>query len=161
MWIHVASIFTLHVTTVILLLIATIKNAWWYTDTMATDVWGRWRMVGRGWTYSELPGSYPDEPLQVVQATTVLACLFSILGLFVYVAQLFLLRKGQKFILSCVFQLVSCLCIMIAASVYTATFHKDEDGWYGPSYVLAWISFVLTFISSICYFFLLKTTTES
>lgn len=51
------------------------------------------------------------------------------------------------------------LCIMIAASIYTDTFHRDEsDGWYGHCYILAWISFVLTFISSVTYFVLRKKT---
>lgn len=49
------------------------------------------------------------------------------------------------------------LCIMIAASIYTDRFHKDEnDGWYGHCFILAWISFALTFISSITYFVLRK-----
>ncbi|XP_018617584.1 epithelial membrane protein 1 [Scleropages formosus] len=158
MLIHVAGIFILHVTTVILLLVATINNAWWLTDTLSADVWGRWEMVGRGWTYNEIPSTYNEDYLQVVQATAVLACIFCILGLFIYVAQLFMLSKGEKFTFSGIFQLISCLCIMIAASIYTSVFHNGEDGWYGSSFVLAWISFVLTLISSIIYFFLRKKT---
>lgn len=51
------------------------------------------------------------------------------------------------------------LCIMIAASIYTDRFHLDEkQGWYGHCYILAWISFALTFISSITYFVLRKKT---
>lgn len=51
------------------------------------------------------------------------------------------------------------LCIMIAASIYTDRFHLDEqDGWYGHCYILAWISFALTFISAITYFVLRKKT---
>ena len=51
------------------------------------------------------------------------------------------------------------LCIMIAASIYTDRFHIDEkDGWYGHSYILAWIAFGFTFISSITYFVLRKKT---
>lgn len=131
----------------------------------------------------------PADYLQAVQASSVLACIFSILGIFVFVAQLFTLTKGQRFTISGIFQLLACeyflfffldyflslcispnhvltdvsfppgLCIMIAASIYTDRFHLDEkDGWYGHSYILAWIAFGFTFISSITYFVLRKKT---
>lgn len=49
------------------------------------------------------------------------------------------------------------LCIMIAASIYTAELHTSEtEGGYGHSYVLAWISFVLTFLLAITYLVLRK-----
>lgn len=49
------------------------------------------------------------------------------------------------------------LCIMIAASIYTAELHISEAvGGYGHSYVLAWISFVLSFILAITYLVLRK-----
>ncbi|KAL4593208.1 epithelial membrane protein 2-like [Arapaima gigas] len=107
-----------------------------------------------------LPLSLPPsaEYLQAVQACSVLACIFSILGLFVFVAQLFTLKKGQRFTFSGIFQFIAFLCIMVAASIYTDIFHKNEKGSYGPSFILAWISFTLTFISSIIYFVLRKKT---
>uniref|UniRef100_G3NVZ4 Epithelial membrane protein 1 n=1 Tax=Gasterosteus aculeatus TaxID=69293 RepID=G3NVZ4_GASAC len=138
-----------------------ILNAWWMTDTIATDVWARWELANGVWNYTDLPtGShYPTDYLQAVQASSVLACIFSILGIFVFVAQLFTLPKGQRFTISGIFQLLSCLSIMIAASIYTDRFHLDESvGWYGHSYILAWIAFSLTFISSITYFVLRKKT---
>lgn len=127
----------------------------------------------------------PADYLQAVQASAVLACIFSILGIFVFVAQLFTLSKGKRFTVSGVFQALACeysfiqvsvlltpflpslmssspsppgLCIMIAASIYTDRFHLDKQGWYGHCYILAWISFALTFISSITYFVLRKKT---
>lgn len=50
------------------------------------------------------------------------------------------------------------LCVMIAASVYTAKPppSSQEEGRYGHSYVLAWISFVLTFILAVTYLILRK-----
>lgn len=48
------------------------------------------------------------EFLQAVQATSVLACVFSILALFVFVAQLFTLPKGQRFTFTGVLQLIAC-----------------------------------------------------
>ncbi|XP_040047677.1 epithelial membrane protein 2 [Gasterosteus aculeatus] len=161
MLILLAAIFVLHIIGIILLLVATIDNAWWMTDTIATDVWARWELANGVWNYTDLPtGShYPTDYLQAVQASSVLACIFSILGIFVFVAQLFTLPKGQRFTISGIFQLLSCLSIMIAASIYTDRFHLDESvGWYGHSYILAWIAFSLTFISSITYFVLRKKT---
>ncbi|KAG7506156.1 epithelial membrane protein 2-like [Solea senegalensis] len=162
MLILLAAIFALHIIGIILLLVATIDNAWWVTDTVSTDVWARWILQPNGvWNYTDLPSGshYPQDYLQAVQASSILACIFSIIGIFVFVAQLFTLEKGQRFTISGIFQLLACLCIMIAASIYTDRFHLDEKfGWYGHCYILAWISFALTFISSITYFVLRKKT---
>ncbi|XP_051244284.1 epithelial membrane protein 2 [Dicentrarchus labrax] len=161
MLILLGAIFAVHIVGIILLLVATIDNAWWVTDNMATDVWARWIQINGVWNYTDLPTGtpYPQDYLQAVQASSVLACIFSILGIFVFVAQLFTLSKGQRFTISGIFQLLACLCIMIAASIYTDRFHLDEStGQYGHCYILAWISFALTFISSITYFVLRKKT---
>lgn len=149
-----AGIVVLHITTIILLLVATIDNAWWITDTVSTDLWGRWELSKSVWQYTNLK-NYPEEYLQTVQATSVLACVFAILALFVFVAQLFTLPKGQRFTFTGILQLIACLCIMIAASIYTAELSKTEGG-YGHSYVLAWISFVLTFFLAVTYLILRK-----
>ncbi|KAM6905500.1 epithelial membrane protein 1 isoform 2-T3 [Xenentodon cancila] len=161
MLILLAAIFVLHILAIILLLVATIDNAWWVTKDMYTDVWARWVLVNGQWNYTDLPTgfNYPQDYLQAVQASSVLACVFSIIAIFVFVAQLFTLPKGQRFIISGVIQSLACLCIMIAASIYTDRFHIDEsNGNYGHSYILAWIAFGLTFFSSITYFVLRKKT---
>ncbi|XP_054463501.1 peripheral myelin protein 22-like [Anoplopoma fimbria] len=161
MLILLAAIFVLHIIGIILLLVATIDNAWWMTESVSTDVWARWVQESGVWNYTDLPTipSYPSDYLQAVQASSVLACIFSILGIFVFVAQLFTLPKGERFTISGFFQLLASLCIMIAASIYTDRFHLDEkNGWYGHCFILAWISFALTFISSIIYFVLRKKT---
>ncbi|XP_030649692.1 epithelial membrane protein 1 [Chanos chanos] len=159
MLVLLAGIFLVHVTCIILLLAATIENGWWVGNNLSTDIWARWVKTPNGaWNYTDLPANYPEDYLQAVQASSVLACIFSILGLFVFVGQLFTLAKGRRFVFSGFFQLVACLCIMIAASIYTDIFHKSESGNYGPSFILAWISFVLTFISCIIYFVLRKKT---
>lgn len=206
------------------------------------------------------PHSFADY-LQAIQATSVLACVFAILALFVFVAQLFTLPKGQRFTFTGILQFLSCklqggkittcylkkswiyyeggcvmsawvqmttketsvilgatmpnkelsvhtrtsiweydmdtfitwiefidcyyllnymiehwvllmlrslhdvvtlpcpagLCIMIAASIYTAELHISEAvGGYGHCYILAWISFVFTFILAITYLILRK-----
>ncbi|KAM9780132.1 epithelial membrane protein 1 [Neosynchiropus ocellatus] len=159
MLILLGAIIVLHIIGIILLLVATIDNAWWLTDTVSTDVWFRWVKINDVWNTTDLPSYYPESYLQAVQASAVLACIFSIIGIFVFVAQLFTLPKGQRFTISGIFQLLACLCIMIAASIYTDRFHLDEKfGWYGHCYILAWISFAITFISSITYFVLRKKT---
>ncbi|XP_076026436.1 epithelial membrane protein 1 [Genypterus blacodes] len=151
-----AGIVLLHVTTIILLLVATIDNAWWTADKVTTDVWGKWEMSSTGWHFSNLK-DYPEDVIQAVQATAVLACIFAILALFVFVAQLFTLAKGHRFTFTGVLQMISCLCIMIAASIYTAALHTDDkDGGYGHCYVLAWISFVFNLILTIIYLVLRK-----
>ncbi|KAK9978979.1 hypothetical protein ABG768_020715 [Culter alburnus] len=159
MLVLLAAIFVLHLTCIALLLAATIHNAWWVTGTVSTDIWARWTLINGQWNYTELPDFYPKEYLQAVQASSVLACIFCILGLFVFVAQLYTLPKGKRFLFSGVFQLLAWLCIMIAASIYTDIFHKDERfGSYGASFILAWISVCLTFISCVTYFVLRKKT---
>lgn len=47
---------------------------------------------------------------------------------------------------------------MIAAAIYTDRFHQNENGWYGHCFILAWVAFGITFISSIIYFVLRKKT---
>ncbi|XP_075900634.1 epithelial membrane protein 1 [Nelusetta ayraudi] len=151
-----AGIVFLHITTIILLLVATIDNAWWITKTVSTDLWGKWELANTVWHYTDLK-DYPEEYLQTIQATSVLACVFAILALFVFVAQLFTLPKGQRFTFTGILQLIACLCIMIAASIYTSQFHvNDAEGGYGHSYVLAWISFVFSLLLAITYLVLRK-----
>ncbi|XP_023685735.1 epithelial membrane protein 2-like [Paramormyrops kingsleyae] len=155
MLILLAGIFLLHIATIVLLLVATIDNSWWVTQQMTTDLWGTWVNQNGNWNLTSVVTN-SQEYLQAVQATSVLACIFAILGLFVFIAQLFTLQKGQRFIFSGVFQFLACLCIMIAASIYTDIFHKNDPGQYGYCFILAWIAFSLTLISSIIYFVLRK-----
>uniref|UniRef100_A0AAY5EH46 Epithelial membrane protein 1 n=1 Tax=Electrophorus electricus TaxID=8005 RepID=A0AAY5EH46_ELEEL len=103
--------------------------------------------------------SHVDWYLQAVQASSILACVFSGLGLVVFMVQLFTLPKGKRFTFSGIFQLLACLCIMIAASIYTEIFHSNEGSSYGPCFIMAWMAFVLTFISCLIYFILRKKTT--
>ncbi|KAF4116670.1 hypothetical protein G5714_004159 [Onychostoma macrolepis] len=110
-----AAIFLLHIACICLLLTATIHNAWWMNNDLSTDIWSRWTLSGGNWNNTEIPAHYPKDYLQAVQASSVLACIFCILGLF-------------------------------------------DSGWYGASFILAWISVCLTFISSITYCILRKKT---
>ncbi|XP_028828355.1 epithelial membrane protein 1 isoform X2 [Denticeps clupeoides] len=152
----------LHLTTIVLLFIAVIDDAWWFTRNMYTDIWGRWAM-GDGefedevWVYTDLPTSYRKDYLQAVQAFAVLSCLFAVVSLFVFIYQLFTLGKGERFTLSGVLQLTSGFCIMVALSIYTDHFHRDEPGgWYGYSYILAWFGFLLALLTGVIYVILRK-----
>ncbi|XP_078137693.1 epithelial membrane protein 1 isoform X1 [Sander vitreus] len=108
-----AGIVVLHIATIILLLVAAIDNAWWINDTVSTDLWGRWEFTNSAWHYTNLK-NYPEEYLQAVQATSVLACIFAILALFVFVAQLFTLPKGQRFTFTGILQLIACSRVYIS-----------------------------------------------
>uniref|UniRef100_A0AAX7TYR2 Epithelial membrane protein 1 n=1 Tax=Astatotilapia calliptera TaxID=8154 RepID=A0AAX7TYR2_ASTCA len=110
MLILLAAIFVLHIACIIILLTATIDNAWWVISAgnMPTDIWARWVFVNNSWHSIDLPSTYPESYLQAVQASSVLACIFSIIGIFVFVAQLFTLPKGQRFLVSGVFQFLAC-----------------------------------------------------
>ncbi|XP_028671216.1 epithelial membrane protein 1 [Erpetoichthys calabaricus] len=153
MLVLLAAIFVLHISTVIILLVATIHNAWWVTNTLSTDIW----KTCNEYNCSDIITA-DESYLQAIQATAVLSCIFAIISLFVFIAQLFTLAKGQRFTFTGIFHMISCLCIMVAASIYTDQFHKNDTGSYGSSYILAWIGFAFTFISSIVYFVLRKKT---
>lgn len=159
MLIILAFIILFHVISAILLFIATINNAWWVSGNAYTDLW-----------YSCNDSScYPIENshsktagyLQAVQATMILATILCCVGFFVFILQLFRLKQGERFVFTAVIQLMSCLCIMIAGSIYAAqheSFQSPDfkDGTFGYSFVLAWISFPVSLFGGLMYFMLRK-----
>lgn len=152
-----------HLAATILLFVATINNAWWVVtppgrDVIYADLW-----------YSCNSTCYPVENshtasaayLQAVQATMILATILCCVSFFVFILQLFRLQQGERFIFTSIIQLMASLCVMMAASIYTAqkdSFHvvSLQRGVYGSSYVLAWISFPMTLISGLMYLVLRK-----
>ncbi|KAJ8251105.1 hypothetical protein GJAV_G00217310 [Gymnothorax javanicus] len=151
-----AFIVIFHITSATLLFIATIDNAWWISGDFYIDLWyscnGTCYTVGN----SESAGY-----LQAVQATMILATILCCAAFFVFVVQLFRLKQGERFIVTAIIQLLSALFVMIGASIYTAqheNFQREDlrKGYYGYSFVLAWISFTLTLISGLMYFILRK-----
>ncbi|XP_041033463.1 peripheral myelin protein 22-like [Carcharodon carcharias] len=149
------SIFLLHLTAIILLLISTAHNAWWIGKDYCTDIWKQ--CFYQNSSCEDISYKDKEEYLQTVQAAMVLAVIFSCCGLLIFICQLFSLKKGNRFIFTGLFQLLSCLCVMTAASVYTVHFHhNDQSNGYGSSYILAWICFPLTLLSSIMYVILRK-----
>lgn len=163
MLIILAFIILFHVAATILLFVATINNAWWVVpqsgrETIYTDLW-----------YSCNSTCYPVENshtveaayLQAVQATMILATMLCCVSFFVFILQLFRLKQGERFVFTAIIQLLASLCVMIGASIYTAqksSFHLPslQKGFYGSSYILAWISFPMTLISGLMYLVLRK-----
>ncbi|XP_053194583.1 epithelial membrane protein 2 [Scomber japonicus] len=163
MLIILAFIILFHVAATILLFVATINNAWWVVpqpgrDLIYTDLW-----------YSCNSTCYPVENshtveaayLQAVQATMILATMLCCVSFFVFILQLFRLKQGERFVFTAIIQLLASLCVMVGASIYTAqksSFHLPnlQKGYYGSSYILAWISFPMTLISGLMYLVLRK-----
>ncbi|XP_013862382.1 epithelial membrane protein 2 [Austrofundulus limnaeus] len=162
MLIVLAFIILFHLATSILLFVATIHNAWWVVsdgdEVIYTDLW-----------YSCNQTCYPVENshtvaaayLQAVQATIILATILCCVSFFVFILQLFSIKQGERFIFTAVIQLLASLCVLIAASIYTAenkSFHEPRlrKGTFGSSYILAWICFPMTLVSGLMYLVLRK-----
>ncbi|XP_069763044.1 epithelial membrane protein 2 [Narcine bancroftii] len=152
-------ILVFHIATAALLFIATIDNAWWKNDISSTDIWQTCYYYNASQCNDEIVSSYGDA-IKAIQATMCLSVIFCCISFIVFVVQLFRLQKGQRFFIAGTCQLLSSLCVMIAASIYTdheQTFHKNlHEGNYGYSFILAWIAFAFTFISGIMYIVLRK-----
>lgn len=163
MLIILAFIILFHMAAAIILFVATIHNAWWMVspagrEVIYSDLW-----------YSCNSTCYPIENshtadaayLQAVQATMILATILCSVSFFVFLLQLFRIEQGERFIFTAIIQLLASLCAMIAASIYTAehkSFHVPslQQGSFGSSFVLAWISFPMTLISGLMYLVLRK-----
>ncbi|XP_055507724.1 epithelial membrane protein 2 [Leucoraja erinacea] len=151
-------ILAFHIATAALLFIATIDNAWWKNDISSTDIWQTCYFNSSECNDETISG-YGD-CIKAIQATMSLSVIFCCLSFIVFVVQLFRLQKGQRFFIAGTLQLLSSLCVMIAASIYTdqqLNFHRNlHEGYYGYSYILAWIAFGFTFISGVMYIVLRK-----
>ncbi|KAM9305023.1 epithelial membrane protein 2 [Gastrophryne carolinensis] len=152
-----------HITSIALLFIATIDNAWWVGDKFYVDIWRTCVNVTTTPDCIEI-GSDNDyiQAIQAIQATMILSTILCCIGLMSFVLQLFRLKQGERFVFTAVIQMLSCLCVMIAAAIYSSM-HKEfhpklniEDGTFGYSYILAWIAFAFTLINSIMYLILRK-----
>ncbi|GAB5583079.1 epithelial membrane protein 2 [Panthera pardus] len=165
MLVLLAFIIVFHITSAALLFIATIDNAWWVGEEFFADVW---RVCVNNTNCTEIDASYKDySTVQAVQATMILSTILCCIAFLIFVLQLFRLKQGERFVLTSIIQLMSCLCVMIAASIYTdrrEDIHKNNaqlysltaDGRYGYSFILAWVAFAFTFISGLMYLILRK-----
>ncbi|XP_053131832.1 epithelial membrane protein 2 isoform X2 [Hemicordylus capensis] len=164
MLILLAFIIVFHIISAALLFISTIDSAWWVGNGFSTDVW---HLCFNGSNCTALDDSFPDyQAIQAVQATMILSTILCCVAFFVFVLQLFRLKQGERFVLTSVIQLLSCLCVMIAASIYTDR-HEElhtgylytfdvKSGQFGYSYIVAWVAFAFTLVSGIMYLILRK-----
>ncbi|KAH1183893.1 hypothetical protein KIL84_014509, partial [Mauremys mutica] len=164
MLILLAFIIVFHITSAALLFISTIDNAWWVGKDFSTDVWKVCINITNCTVIDENNSEY--QSVQAVQATMILSTILCCAAFLVFILQLFRLKQGERFVLTSTIQLLSCLCVMIAASIYTnrhEDLHKSSgyvfdisSGQYGYSFILAWIAFAFTLISGIMYLVLRK-----
>ncbi|XP_066497006.1 epithelial membrane protein 2 [Tiliqua scincoides] len=165
MLILLAFIIIFHITSAAFLFISTIDSAWWVGSDFSTDVW---HLCFNGTNCTSLKAESISDfsAIQAVQATMILATILCCVAFFVFILQLFRLKQGERFVLTSIIQLLSCLCVMIAASIYTdlhQELHKSafysfdqKNGQFGYSYILAWIAFAFTLLSGIMYLILRK-----
>ncbi|XP_068434785.1 epithelial membrane protein 2 [Clinocottus analis] len=163
MLIILAFILLFHLAAAILLFVATINNAWWVVSPAGREVIYADLWYSCNSTCFPVENSHTADAayLQTVQATMILATIFCCVSFFVFILQLFRLQQGERFVFTAVIELLACLCVLIAASVYTAqnkSFHVAslQQGSFGSSYILAWITFPMTLISGLMYLVLRK-----
>ncbi|XP_008069904.1 epithelial membrane protein 2 [Carlito syrichta] len=166
MLVLLAFIIIFHITSAALLFVATIDNAWWVGEGFSVDVWRV--CINTTMNCTEISQSFEDyATLQAVQATMILSTILCCIAFLIFVLQLFRLKQGERFVLTSIIQLMSCLCVMIAASIYTdrrKDFHETNrihysptsGGAFGYAFVLAWVAFAFTFISGMMYLILRK-----
>ncbi|KAF7461232.1 epithelial membrane protein 2 [Marmota monax] len=165
MLVLLAFIIIFHITSAALLFVATIDNAWWVGEGFYADVW---RVCTNGTNCTEIGDNFQGyATLQAVQASMTLSSALCCMAFFIFMLQLFRLKQGARFVLTATIQLLSCLCVMIAAAIYTdrrQDLHESNqdyysltsEGRYGYAFILAWVAFAFTFISGIMYLILRK-----
>ncbi|CAM4380643.1 hypothetical protein PO909_001729 [Leuciscus waleckii] len=159
MLIILAAIILFHITSAILLFIATIRNEWWISNNFSLDLWYHCNVSD----CYDIPNSATSDAayLQTVQATMILATILCCVGFFVFILQLFRLKQGERFVFTAIIQLLSAFCVMTGASIYTAEhlmFNGEgfKNGEYGYAFVVAWVAFPITFLSGLMYLVLRK-----
>ncbi|XP_037670577.1 epithelial membrane protein 2 [Choloepus didactylus] len=164
MLVLLAFIIVFHITSAALLFVSTIDNAWWVGEVSFGDIW---RVCSSSMNCTEISdATYQGfSTLQAVQAFMILATTLCCIAFLIFILQLFCLEQGERFVLTSMVQLLSCLCVMIAASIYTdrrQDLHDSNwelytwDGGYGYAFILAWVAFAFTLISGLMYLILRK-----
>ncbi|XP_055974218.1 epithelial membrane protein 1 [Sorex fumeus] len=161
MLVLLAGIVVVHIATVIMLFVSTIANVWVVSETTKSSV-GLWKNCTDGSCTGPL--SYAGEDaLKTVQAFMILAIIFSVISLLIFVFQLFTMEKGNRFFLSGATMLVCWLCILVGASIYTNRYASKTNNFtysssihHGYCFILTWICFCFSFIIGILYLVLRK-----
>ncbi|KAM8982204.1 epithelial membrane protein 1 [Sarcophilus harrisii] len=157
MLVLLAGIFVVHIATVIMLFVSTIANVWVVAKN-GTHSAGLWNICTNGKCNEALPYAEEDA-LKSVQAFMILAIIFSVISLIVFIFQLFTMEKGNRFFLSGAMMLVCWLCILIGVSIYTDKYANNVKfpiDHHGYCFILAWICFCFSFIIGILYLVLRK-----
>ncbi|CAH2312216.1 epithelial membrane 1 [Pelobates cultripes] len=97
-----------------------------------------------------------EAAMKAVEAFMVLAIIFSCFALCAFIAQLFMLDKGQRFYVTGGLMLVCWLCVLIGVSIYTARFSRVNTFYHGYCFILAWICFCFSLLVGILYLVLRK-----
>lgn len=166
MLVLLAFIIIFHITSAALLFIATIDNAWWVGEGFFADVWKVCFTANTTNCTDIDDGFYYYSTMQAVQASMILSTILCCIAFLIFLLQLFRLKQGERFVLTSIIQLMACLCVMIAASIYTdrrQDIHRENllyaltaEGTYGYSFILAWVAFAFTFVSGLMYLILRK-----
>ncbi|XP_037370208.1 epithelial membrane protein 1 [Talpa occidentalis] len=158
MLVLLASIFVVHIATAIMLFVSTIANVWVVSDFEKASA-GLWKICTGSSCNATLPYSNQDA-LKAVQAFMILAIIFCVISLVIFVFQLFTLEKGNRFFFSGATMLVCWLCILVGVSIYThhyangkSTFTKSHHGY---CFILTWICFCFSLIVGIVHLVLRK-----
>ncbi|KPP74308.1 Peripheral myelin protein 22-like [Scleropages formosus] len=112
--------------------------------------------TGRGTRKGD--ASSRSEWMQAVQGLMILSAAFCGISLFLFFCQLFTLRKGGRFFLTGIFQIIASLLVMSAAIIYTLMSSEwvSNDQGFGFAYFLAWVAFPLALFSGLLYLILRK-----
>ncbi|XP_007483461.1 peripheral myelin protein 22 isoform X1 [Monodelphis domestica] len=151
-------IIVLHVAVLVLLFITTIVSQWIIGPGHASDLWQNCTIQSSG-NVQHCFSSSTNEWLQSVQATMILSIIFSVLSLFLFFCQLFTLTKGGRFYITGIFQILSGLCVMSAAAIYTVKhteWQHNMEYAFGFAYILAWVALPLALTSGVIYVILRK-----
>ncbi|KAG8513777.1 Epithelial membrane protein 1, partial [Galemys pyrenaicus] len=106
MLVLLASIFVVHTATAIMLFVSAIANVWVVTNYDNSSM-GLWKQCIGGSCNMTLP--YADDgAIKAVQAFMILAIIFCVISLVIFVFQLFTLEKGNRFFISGATMLVCC-----------------------------------------------------
>ncbi|XP_051988513.1 peripheral myelin protein 22-like [Xyrauchen texanus] len=145
----------LHLTDLIILFISTCANAWRTHGDTSYELWYDCTHTNGGY---RCKGTSDADWLQAVQALMILATIFCLISFIFFLCQLFTLVKGGRFFITAAFQVLASLFVISGAIIYTVMGPewKNESESYGYAFVLAWLAFPLTLISSLIYIILRK-----
>ncbi|CAJ1050536.1 epithelial membrane protein 3 [Xyrichtys novacula] len=157
------SITVLHLSTLAMLLIATLEKSWWvWTELEVSDLWYNCFHDNRSDTWL-CAATDESDWLQSVQALMILSVVFSCISFLVFVGQLVTMSKGGLFYFTGLCQAFAGFTVFAACLIFT--FHRKEilndsrdlsKGRFGYCFILAWVCVPLLLISAVLYVHLRK-----